>query len=59
MNNLRLVASIIFLLNDSKVSKGARVSDFVKLRERTNFLIASGTIPLRRNASRVGSRGSS
>ena len=54
-----LTTSIILRLNDSSVPNGASVSDFVKLSERTNFLMASGTIPLLRIASSVGNLGSS
>ncbi len=59
MWSLMLSASTNFLLNDSNASNGASVSDFVNPRERMNFLIASGLIPLRFNPSKVGNRGSS
>ena len=44
---------------DSSVSKGATVSAFVIPRDSTNFLTASGLIPLRLRPPRVGILGSS
>ena len=59
MNNLILSASTNFLLKASNASNGARVFALVNPNDMMNFLIASGLIPLLRNASKVGSLGSS
>ncbi len=58
-NNLGEIGSIIFRLKASSASNGGFVSASVTPSDRTNFLIAAGTKPLRLNALRVGSRGSS
>ena len=59
MNNLILFLSMIFRLNASRESNGAKVSAFVRLKDNMNFLIAAGVIPRRFRASSVGNLGSS
>src|SRR5918911_1587135 len=58
-NSLTQYLSIIFLLNDSRVSNGGFVSASVRPKDRTNFLTASGENPLLFIPISVGSRGSS
>src|SRR6476620_5839698 len=58
-NNLKDKGSSIFLLKDSRISIEGFVSERVIPREITNFLIASGKIPLLFNPFNVGSLGSS